>query len=49
MEKGALAAAFKRAYDELGYYSGVAFWQYFSDSNGEMVKTVSTYIKEQCE
>jgi len=49
MEKNALAAAFKKAYDEIGYYSGVSFWQYFSDSSGEIVKTVATYMKEKCE
>jgi len=49
MEKGALAAAFKRAYDELGYYSGVSYWQYFSDLNGDSVKQVATYMKERCQ
>lgn len=49
MEKSSLSAAMKRAYNELGYYSGVAFWQYFSDASGDIVKTVATYMKEECE
>ena len=48
MEIPKLASAIKRAYDELGYYSGVAFWQYASDSDGEIIKQVATYVKDKC-
>ena len=49
MEKTKLAAALKKAYDELGYFGGVAFWQYASDNEGEVVKTVASYMKQKCE
>ena len=49
MEKGALAAALKKAYDKLGWYAGSAYWQYISDADGESIKTIATYIKGKCQ
>jgi len=48
MEKGPLAAAIKKAYDSLGFYTGVAYWQYISDASGESINTVAGYIKKKC-
>ena len=48
MEIPKLEAAIKKGYDDLGFYSGVAFWQYASDADGAIVKQVASYVKQKC-
>ena len=45
MDKNALSSAVMRANQEGKWSAGVMFWQYFSDSNGEVIKTVAQNLK----
>ena len=46
MDKNALAAAVRKGRAELGWSAGFMYWQYFSDMNGDVIKTVMAEVKQ---
>ena len=37
-----------RAYKEIGWFSGVMFWQYISDLNGKAIEDAAGFLVTQC-
>ena len=45
MDKNALATAVRQGRADLGWNTGFMYWQFFSDSNGDVIKTVLAELK----
>jgi hypothetical protein len=37
-----------RAYEDLGWFAGVMYWQYISDSKGELINKAAKSIIDSC-
>ncbi len=48
MNIDSLGEAISKGYDELKWYAGVMFWQYFSDPTGDGIKRAVGHLKEMC-
>lgn len=48
MDRNQLGAAITKAYDRFGWYAGVTYWQYFSDSDGDSILSAAGHLKELC-
>jgi hypothetical protein len=47
MDSKVLAAAVIRAFKEGKWYGGVMFWQFNSDKNGQIIRTVISQLIQQ--